>query len=90
MCEAIIHDSSVPIISSIDRFNTQIHPFLEVTFVMSNSTEDEKINAFVKALAAALQRITGKPLKADATDWPQSQEHRKDSPSKQTRVGRQS
>jgi hypothetical protein len=40
---------------------TDFYPYLQVIFSMSNTANQQKVNAFSKALAAALQIITGKP-----------------------------
>jgi hypothetical protein len=43
------------------------YPLFWVTIIMSNSSEDDKIKAFVEALTLALQNIVGKQPESTGT-----------------------
>jgi hypothetical protein len=65
------------------------YPLFWVTIIMSNSTEDDRIKAFVEALALALQNIVGQPPESTGTKR-KPRKHKKADQGKTKRVDQKS
>jgi hypothetical protein len=66
------------------------YPLFWVTIIMSHSTEDDKIKAFVQALTLALQNIVGKSSESAGTNKRKPRKHKKTDQGKTKRVDQQS
>jgi hypothetical protein len=80
---------SAHILQEVTYLKIYYYPLFWVTIIMSNSTEDDRIKAFVAALTLALQHIVSKPPDTAGTKR-KPRKHKKADQGKTKRVDQKS